>query len=49
MSSPASTATLAAARSGLAGPLKIVAFPTAVRTILPAALVALGREYPGWS
>lgn len=41
------SATLAAAGSGLAGPLKIGAFPTAVRTILPAALVALGREHPG--
>src|SRR5260370_23195146 len=41
------SATLAAARTGLAGPLKIGAFPTAVRTILPAALVALGRDHPG--
>ena len=41
------SATLAAARSGPAGPLRIGAFPTAVRTILPAALVALGRDYPG--
>ncbi len=40
------SATLAAARTGLAGPLKIGAFPTAVRTILPAALVALGRDHP---
>ncbi len=38
---------LAAARTGLAGPLRIGAFPTAVRTILPAALVALGRDHPG--
>jgi DNA-binding transcriptional LysR family regulator len=38
---------LAAARAGLAGPLRIGAFPTAVRTILPAALVALGRDHPG--
>jgi DNA-binding transcriptional LysR family regulator len=38
---------LAAARTGLAGPLRIGAFPTAMRTILPAALVALGREHPG--
>src|SRR5258708_33379186 len=41
------SAMLAAARTGLAGPLKIGAFPTAVRTILPAALVALGRDHPG--
>jgi len=38
---------LAAARTGLTGPLRIGAFPTAMRTILPAALVALGREHPG--
>jgi DNA-binding transcriptional LysR family regulator len=38
---------LAAARAGLSGPLRIGAFPTAVRTILPAALVALGRDHPG--
>lgn len=38
---------LAAARTGLAGPLRIGAFPTAVRTILPAALVTLGRDHPG--
>jgi DNA-binding transcriptional LysR family regulator len=37
---------LAATRAGLAGPLRIGAFPTAVRTILPAALVALGRDHP---
>jgi DNA-binding transcriptional LysR family regulator len=41
------TAGLAAARAGLTGPLRIGAFPTAVRTILPAALVALGRDHPG--
>src|SRR5687767_11228039 len=40
------TAALAAASSGLAGPLRIGAFPTAVRTLLPAALVALGRDHP---
>jgi hypothetical protein len=33
--------------TGLSGPLRIGAFPTAVRTLLPAALVALGREHPG--
>ncbi|GAA2691811.1 LysR family transcriptional regulator [Actinoplanes palleronii] len=39
-------AALAAARTGPAGPLRIGAFPTAVRTLLPAALVGLGRAYP---
>ncbi|MEU4689362.1 LysR family transcriptional regulator [Actinoplanes sp. NPDC023714] len=39
-------AALAAARTGPSGPLRIGAFPTAVRTILPPALVALGREHP---
>jgi len=38
---------LAAAQAGLSGPLRIGAFPTAMRTILPAALVALGRDHPG--
>src|SRR6202050_1422225 len=38
---------LAAARTGLTGPLRIGAFPTAMRTILPAALVALGQDHPG--
>ena len=38
---------LAAARTGLTGPLRIGAFPTAMRTILPAALVAVGRDHPG--
>ena len=41
------TAGLAAARAGLTGPLRIGAFPTAVAAILPAALVALGRDHPG--
>src|ERR1017187_65831 len=41
------SAELAAPRGGLTGPLRIGAFPTAVRTILPAALVALGRDHPG--
>lgn len=40
-------AALTAARTGLSGRLRIGAFPTAVRTLLPAALVALGREHPG--
>ncbi|GAA2900026.1 LysR family transcriptional regulator [Actinoplanes cyaneus] len=39
-------AALAALRTGPAGPLRIGAFPTAVRTLLPPALVALGREHP---
>ncbi|WP_229074867.1 LysR family transcriptional regulator [Actinoplanes sp. DH11] len=39
-------AALAAARTGPAGPFRIGAFPTAVRTILPAALVALARDHP---
>jgi DNA-binding transcriptional LysR family regulator len=38
---------LAATQAGLAGPLRIGAFPTAMRTILPAALVALGDDHPG--
>ncbi len=37
----------AVAADGLSGPLRIGAFPTAVRTLLPAALVALGRRHPG--
>ncbi|AGZ42596.1 LysR family transcriptional regulator [Actinoplanes friuliensis] len=41
------TAALAAVRSGLSGPLRIGAFPTAVRTLLPEALVELGRHHPG--
>lgn len=40
-------AALAALGAGLTGPLRIAAFPTAVRTLLPSALVALGREHPG--
>ena len=43
------TAALAAVRAGLSGPLRIGAFPTAVRTLLPAALVDLGRGIPGSS
>lgn len=39
-------AALASARSELAGELRIGAFPTAVRTLLPAALVALGAAHP---
>lgn len=41
------SAALAAVASGLSGPLRIGAFPTAVRTLLPAALVTLGRRHPG--
>ncbi|WP_248966007.1 LysR family transcriptional regulator [Sphaerisporangium perillae] len=41
------SAALAATRAGLVGPLRIGAFPTAVRTILPPALVALGHDHPG--
>ncbi|MEU4678756.1 LysR family transcriptional regulator [Micromonospora sp. NPDC023737] len=40
------TAALVAVATGLTGPLRIGAFPTAVRTLLPATLVALGR-HPG--
>jgi DNA-binding transcriptional LysR family regulator len=39
-------AALAATRDSLAGPLRIGAFPTAARAILPAALVTLGRDHP---
>ncbi|MEV0456588.1 LysR family transcriptional regulator [Catellatospora methionotrophica] len=42
----AASATLAAARTGLHGTMRIGAFPTAVRTLLPAALVALARDHP---
>jgi len=40
------SAELAAARHELAGELRIGAFPTAVRTVLPAALVSLGADHP---
>ncbi|WP_420078364.1 LysR family transcriptional regulator [Streptomyces sp. JL4002] len=40
-------ADLAAARGGLSGALRIGAFPTATRAIVPAALVALARLHPG--
>ncbi len=42
----AAAAALAAGRTELAGELRIGAFPTAVRTLLPGALVALGAEHP---
>ncbi|MEU9837156.1 LysR family transcriptional regulator [Streptosporangium sp. NPDC048047] len=40
-------AELAAARTDLTGVVRIGAFPTATRAILPAALAALGRDHPG--
>ena len=40
------SAALAATRDNLTGPLRIGAFPSAARVILPPALVALGRDYP---
>jgi DNA-binding transcriptional LysR family regulator len=40
------SAALVAARQELAGELHIGAFPTAVRTVLPAALVTLGAAHP---
>ncbi len=41
------SAALAAVVTGPSGPLRIGAFPSAVRTLLPAALVALGHDHPG--
>ncbi|GIJ21127.1 LysR family transcriptional regulator [Micromonospora lutea] len=43
----AADATLAAARGGLSGTVRIGAYPSAVRTLLLPALVALGRDHPG--
>ncbi|MFI8500386.1 LysR family transcriptional regulator [Streptomyces sp. NPDC085524] len=40
-------ADLAEARGGLSGVLRIGAFPTATRAIVPAALTALARRHPG--
>ena len=40
------SAALAAGRTDLTGELRIGAFTTAVRTLLPGALVALGTRYP---
>ena len=40
------SAALAATRDSLTGPLRIGAFPTAARAILPPALIALGRDHP---
>src|SRR5215469_13550184 len=41
------SAALAATRDSLTGPLRIGAFPSAARVILPPALVTLGRDHPG--
>jgi len=41
------SAALAATRDSLTGPLRIGAFPSAARVILPPALVVLGRAHPG--
>lgn len=40
------TADLAGARQGLAGPLRIGTFPSAGRTMIPAALRTLARQHP---
>lgn len=40
-------AAMAATRTGLSGPFRIGAFPTAARTILPPALKALRAAHPG--
>jgi DNA-binding transcriptional LysR family regulator len=41
------TASLAAVAGGVTGPLRIGAFPTAVRALFPATLVTLSRTHPG--
>jgi DNA-binding transcriptional LysR family regulator len=41
------SAALAATQDSLTGPLRIGAFPSAARVILPPALVALGCHHPG--
>jgi DNA-binding transcriptional LysR family regulator len=41
------SAALAATRASLTGPLRIGAFPSAARSILPPVLVRLGRDHPG--
>lgn len=43
----AADASLASAREGLTGTVRIGAFPSAVRSLLPPALVTLGRDHPG--
>ncbi|HEX3966199.1 MAG TPA: LysR family transcriptional regulator [Trebonia sp.] len=40
------SAALAATRTALTGPLRVGAYPSAARTIVPPALVALGRDHP---
>jgi DNA-binding transcriptional LysR family regulator len=40
-------AELAGARQGLTGPLRIGTFPSAGRTMIPAALAGLARQHPG--
>ena len=40
------SAALAATRAALSGPLRVGSFPSAARTVLPPALVALGRDHP---
>lgn len=40
-------AALAAAREAVTGTLRLGAFPSAARVLLPAALIALGRAHPG--
>jgi DNA-binding transcriptional LysR family regulator len=42
----AAEAELAAARTEIAGTLRIAAFPTAARAILPGVIAELGRAYP---
>jgi DNA-binding transcriptional LysR family regulator len=41
------SAAVAATRGSLTGLLRVGAFPTAARTVLPPALVTLGRDHPG--
>ncbi|WP_433514012.1 LysR substrate-binding domain-containing protein [Nonomuraea sp. CA-143628] len=41
------SAALAAVRSGPSGPLRVGAFPTAARVLLPPALAELARAHPG--
>lgn len=41
------SASVAATRTALTGRLRIGAFPSAARTLLPPVLVALGRDHPG--
>ncbi len=42
----AASAALASVHTGLSGLVRIGAYPTAVPTLLPSALVALGQEHP---